>query len=66
MMVILGENNIKTVDDLGDLASDELLELMPEGILDVNAADELIMSARAHWFEASEENNETETEPAEE
>ena len=66
LMVILGENNIKTVDDLGDLASDELLELMPEGILDVNAADELIMSARAHWFEASEENNETETEPAEE
>ena len=65
-MVILGENNIKTVDDLGDLASDELLELMPEGTLDVNAADELIMSARAHWFEASEENNETETEPAEE
>ena len=66
LMVILGENNIKTVDDLGDLASDELLELMPEGILDVNAADELIMSARAHWFEASEENNETETEPTEE
>ena len=44
-MVILGENKIKTLDDLGDLASDELLELLPEGILDVNAANELIMSA---------------------
>ena len=65
-MVILGENNIKTVDDLGDLASDELLELLPEGILDVNAANELIMSARAHWFEVSEENTGTETEPVEE
>ena len=38
-MVILGENKIKTLDDLGDLASDELLELLPEGILDVNAAN---------------------------
>jgi len=26
----------------------------------------LIMSARAHWFEASEETNETEAESAEE
>ena len=65
-MVILGENNIKTLDDLGDLASDELLELLPEGVLDVNAANELIMSARAHWFEASEENTETRTGTAEE
>ena len=62
-MVILGENKIKTLDDLGDLASDELLELLPEGILDVDAANELIMSARAHWFEASEENNETKPNP---
>jgi N utilization substance protein A len=66
LMVILGENKIKTLDDLGDLASDELLELLPEGILDVNAANKLIMSARAHWFEASEETNETEAESAEE
>ena len=65
-MVILGENKIKTLDDLGDLASDELLELLPEGILAVNAANKLIMLARAHWFEASEENNETEAESAEE
>ena len=65
-MVILGENKIKTLDDLGDLASDELLELLPEGILDVDAANKLIMSARAHWFEASEETNETEAESAEE
>ena len=66
LMVILGENKIKTLDDLGDLASDELLELLPEGVLDVNGANELIMSARAHWFEASEDNNETEPESTEE
>merc|ERR1712216_322895 len=29
MLVILGQNSIKTLDDLGDLANDELLELFP-------------------------------------
>ena len=37
----------------------------PCSIHDVDAAKELIMSARAHWFEASEENNETKTQSAE-
>ena len=27
MLVVLGENQIKTIDDLGDLASDELMEM---------------------------------------
>ena len=57
LLVILGENKIKTVDDLGDLASDELLELLPEGMLDVTGANDLIMAARAHWFDDPEENS---------
>ena len=51
MLVILGENNIKTLDDLGDLASDELLELLPDSNLSEEDANEIIMSARAHWFD---------------
>ena len=50
-LVALGENGVKTLDDLGDLASDELLEIMPEGVLSAEKANEVIMAARAHWFE---------------
>ncbi len=43
----LAEGGIKTRDDLGDLAVDELAEL--SGI-DEERAKNLIMAARAHWF----------------
>ena len=33
MMVALGENGVKTLDDLADLASDELIEIVPPGPL---------------------------------
>lgn len=48
MVVILGERGIKTLDDLGDLALDELIEILPD--LDSNQAGNLIMEAREHWF----------------
>ncbi len=51
MIVKLGQNNIKTLDDLGDLASDELLELLQSKILTQEQANDIIMKARAHWFE---------------
>ena len=51
MLVILGENQIKTVDDLGDLASDELMEMVPDAGLSIEDANSIIMAARAHWFE---------------
>ncbi len=51
MLVILGENNVKTLDDLGDLANDELLEILPDSNLTEEDANEIIMAARAHWFE---------------
>jgi N utilization substance protein A len=50
MLVALGEKGVKTLDDLGDLASDELIEIVGAGQLDEAAANEVIMAARAHWF----------------
>ena len=50
MLVILGEKGVKTLDDLADLASDELIEMLGEGSLDEAIANEVIMAARAHWF----------------
>jgi len=51
VLVTLGENGIKTLDDLGDLASDELIELLGEQAPDHAEVDEIIMAARAHWFD---------------
>ncbi|MFQ5774112.1 MAG: transcription termination factor NusA [Kiloniellaceae bacterium] len=51
MLVTLGENGIKTLDDLGDLASDELIELLGKIAPSRETADAIIMAARAHWFE---------------
>lgn len=50
MLVKLGENDVKTRDDLADLAGDELVEIMPAGSLSLDDANEIIMAARAHWF----------------
>jgi N utilization substance protein A len=51
MLVVLGQNEIKTLDDLGDLASDELIEMLGDIALSAEAADATIMAARAHWFD---------------
>ena len=44
----LATAGIKTLDDLGDLAVDDLLEISP---IESERAKDLIMKARAHWFE---------------
>lgn len=54
----MASNGIVTMEDLAEQAVDELMEL--EG-MDEKRAGELIMTARAPWFEEAE--NETETEP---
>ncbi|MBX9620424.1 MAG: transcription termination factor NusA [Alphaproteobacteria bacterium] len=59
ILVALGEKNIKTLDDLADLAGDELIELLPEARLTEEKAQEIIMAARAHWFEAEKESTES-------
>ncbi|MDB5361519.1 MAG: nusA [Rhodospirillales bacterium] len=51
MVAKLGENGIKNLDDLGDLASDELIELLKDvAKMSEEQANEIIMAARAHWF----------------
>jgi transcription termination/antitermination protein NusA len=73
MLVTLGKANIKTLDDLADLATDELIEkkrveprrrnedapkrpehkggVLQEYGLSEEQGNEIIMAARAHWFE---------------
>ena len=51
LLVTLGENGVKTLDDLGDLASDELIEVLGEQAPTAAEADAIIMAARAHWFD---------------
>jgi N utilization substance protein A len=51
MLVALGEKGVKTLDDLADLASDELQEIVGAEAMDEETANAVIMAARAHWFE---------------
>ncbi|MGH7071768.1 MAG: transcription termination factor NusA [Acetobacteraceae bacterium] len=50
MLVTLGEKGIKSLDDLADLASDELIEILGAEAIDEVSANGIIMAARAHWF----------------
>jgi N utilization substance protein A len=58
MLVTLGEAGIKTVDDLGDLAADELVNpedgILREYNLSEQEANAIIMAARAHWFDGDD------------
>jgi transcription termination/antitermination protein NusA len=72
MMVTLGKAGIKTLDDLADLATDELIAkkrveprrkpgspepkggVLAEYNLSEEQGNEIIMAARAHWFEDEE------------
>ena len=51
-ILTLVENNIKTLDDLADLDSEELYTLLGKKVFNnENEAGEVIMEARKHWFE---------------
>jgi N utilization substance protein A len=54
MLVALGEKGIKTLDDLADLSSDELIEILGPEAVDEETANAIIMAARAHWFEGED------------
>jgi len=54
MLVGLGEKGVKTLDDLADLASDELIEIVGVDKMNEETANQVIMAARAHWFEGGE------------
>ncbi|HBH26557.1 MAG TPA: transcription termination/antitermination protein NusA [Rhodospirillaceae bacterium] len=71
-IIRLGEQGLKTLDDLADLAGDELREMLREGegeeaqdVLTGDEANAVIMAARAHWFPPEEEDAEAEAGPAE-
>ena len=88
MLVTLGKAKILTLDDLADLATDELVQkkrpeprrraenapqraedkggILAEYGLSEEQGNEIIMAARAHWFEdeASDEAAEPQTEEA--
>ncbi|HTH16646.1 MAG TPA: transcription termination factor NusA [Magnetospirillum sp.] len=51
MLVKLGHRGIKTLDDLGDLASDELIDIVGKDEMTEDQANAVIMAARAHWFD---------------
>ena len=54
ILVALGENEVKTLDDLGDLAGDELIEILGDLAPSIEEANAVIMMARAHWFDDEE------------
>ncbi|MGC8469737.1 MAG: transcription termination factor NusA [Acetobacteraceae bacterium] len=54
MLVALGEKGVKTLDDLADLASDELIEIVGADAMGEEEANAIIMAARAHWFDDGE------------
>ena len=47
----LGKENIKSRDDLADLSSDELKEIIGRNEISEDDINKIIMAARAHWFE---------------
>jgi len=51
-LVTLGEKGVKTLDDLADLAGDELIEMLGTDALDEETANAVILAARqsAGWF----------------
>ena len=49
-LITLAENKIKTRDNLADLSTDELIDIVGTRILDKEKADEIIINARKHWF----------------
>ncbi len=54
MLVALGEKGVKSLDDLADLAGDELVEIVGADNMDEETANQIIMAARAHWFDGEE------------
>jgi N utilization substance protein A len=55
MLVVLGKKGVKTLDDLGDLATDELVSknigILKDFGISEDDGNRIIMAARAHWFD---------------
>jgi N utilization substance protein A len=57
MILTLAEKGVKNIDDLADLAADELIEMLGENTISETEANEIIMSAREHWFNEEEKSD---------
>ena len=55
MILTLANADVKNIDDLADLATDELIEILGEDTISVVEANKIIMAAREHWFENDNE-----------
>jgi len=55
-LVALGEKNIKTLDDLADLSSDELIDIIGSDNIKKSDADKIIMDSRKKWFIEEDKN----------
>ncbi|MBL8643304.1 MAG: transcription termination/antitermination protein NusA [Rhodospirillaceae bacterium] len=53
-IVALAEKGVKSLDDLADLAGDELVEMLAPSPMTLETANKIIMAARAHWFPEGE------------
>lgn len=62
LIIKLGENDIKSRDDLADLAADELIEIIGEDKMNEKDANSIIMKARQHWFDEEDAKAEAEAE----
>jgi N utilization substance protein A len=51
ILMAIAKEGIKSLDDFGELSSDELLDILPEGTISHKQADAMIMEARKHWFD---------------
>ncbi|MCG6870949.1 MAG: transcription termination factor NusA [Gammaproteobacteria bacterium] len=60
MARVLASQGVRSRDDLADLATDELLEIKDLEGMTPERASELIMAARAHWFEDEPEAEQAE------
>jgi len=62
-IVELGRKGVKSLEDLADLAADEMIELVPGAGLDAERAGAIIMDARVRlgWIEAAAEDEAAET-----
>ena len=50
-ILILAENNIKTLDNLAELDSEELFNILGDKVfINEDDAGSVIMKARQHWF----------------
>lgn len=63
MLLTLARQDIKTLDDFADLATDELLEMANDPTLTSRDAERLIMAARKHWFDEEDEAEATAAAP---